>query len=357
MADSKITALTALTAADPANDMIPIVDVSDTPPASGNTKRISINNILACSPSATLASATITGAANFNGGALAAYLNGSLMFGSSGNTVNLFAQSSGLHIKNNSGTFPLLTINNSGDFTIQDGAGGSRITVNSAGLGVGVSPSYKLDVSSSSNIVGRVSSSSVLNTGFNIVNTTGSTWSLYSFGSNDATLQNSFGIYHQNGTSFLQITQAGNVGVGVTPSAWASIYKPLQIGATTALFNDSGTYSVLANNVFINTSFSERYLISSFATKYSTFNGQHIFYTAPSGTAGNAITFTQAMTLDTLGNLLIGLTTAGTTAAKTINIANGTAPTASVTGGILYVEAGALKYRGSSGTVTTIANA
>ena len=63
MADSKITALTALTAADPANDMIPIVDVSDTPPASGNTKRISINNILACSPSATLASATITGAA------------------------------------------------------------------------------------------------------------------------------------------------------------------------------------------------------------------------------------------------------------------------------------------------------
>ena len=63
MADSKITALTALTAADPANDMIPIVDVSDTPPASGNTKRISINNILAASGTATLASATITGAA------------------------------------------------------------------------------------------------------------------------------------------------------------------------------------------------------------------------------------------------------------------------------------------------------
>jgi hypothetical protein len=62
MADSKITALTALTAADPANDMFPVVDVSDTSmAASGTTKRISINNILACSPSATLASATITG--------------------------------------------------------------------------------------------------------------------------------------------------------------------------------------------------------------------------------------------------------------------------------------------------------
>ena len=72
MADAKISALTNLTAADPINDMIPIVDVSDTPPASGNTKRISINNILSSSPTAsgaltvtglvTAGSATITGA-------------------------------------------------------------------------------------------------------------------------------------------------------------------------------------------------------------------------------------------------------------------------------------------------------
>jgi hypothetical protein len=62
MADSKITGLAALTTADPANDMLPIVDVSDNSmAASGTTKRISINNILACSPSATLASATISG--------------------------------------------------------------------------------------------------------------------------------------------------------------------------------------------------------------------------------------------------------------------------------------------------------
>jgi hypothetical protein len=73
MADAKISALTNLTAADAINDMIPIVDVSDTPPASGNTKRISINNILSSSPTAsgaftvtglvTAGSVTITGAA------------------------------------------------------------------------------------------------------------------------------------------------------------------------------------------------------------------------------------------------------------------------------------------------------
>jgi len=64
MADSKITALTALTAADPVNDMFPVVDVSDTSmAASGTTKKISVNNILGASGTATLASATITGAA------------------------------------------------------------------------------------------------------------------------------------------------------------------------------------------------------------------------------------------------------------------------------------------------------
>jgi hypothetical protein len=72
MADSKITALAALTAADPVNDMFPVVDVSDTSmAASGTTKRISVNNILSSSPTAsgaltvtglvTAGSATITG--------------------------------------------------------------------------------------------------------------------------------------------------------------------------------------------------------------------------------------------------------------------------------------------------------
>jgi hypothetical protein len=38
----------------------------------------------------------------------------------------------------------------------------------------------------------------------------------------------------------------------------------------------------------------------------------HQWFTAPSGTAGNAITFTQAMTLDASGRLLVGNTSAFT---------------------------------------------
>lgn len=45
------------------------------------------------------------------------------------------------------------------------------------------------------------------------------------------------------------------------------------------------------------------------ATNYQVVSGQHQWFTAPSGTAGAAISFTQAMTLNTSGRLLLGTTT------------------------------------------------
>ena len=58
------------------------------------------------------------------------------------------------------------------------------------------------------------------------------------------------------------------------------------------------------------------------------------------------------------GNIVAGNMAIATSSVSTIHISNGTIPSANPTGGgVLYVEAGALKYRGSSGTVTTIANA
>ena len=62
MADTKITALTAISTVDPAIDVLPIVDVSDTTmAASGTTKKITSNQILGAGGTATLASATISG--------------------------------------------------------------------------------------------------------------------------------------------------------------------------------------------------------------------------------------------------------------------------------------------------------
>jgi hypothetical protein len=160
-----------------------------------------------------------------------------------------------------------------------------------------------------------------------------------------------------NGLIRATIDSVGNVGVGVTPSAWQSDYKALQIRGASLSNNAAASDLWLSANLFVNSSLQNTYIATAAASRYRQTSGTHIWDIAASGTAGNAITFTQAMTLDASGNLLVGLTAAGTTAAKTIQIANGTAPTANVSGGQLYVEAGALKYRGSSGTVTTIANA
>ncbi len=54
------------------------------------------------------------------------------------------------------------------------------------------------------------------------------------------------------------------------------------------------------------------------------------------------------------GNVMIGVATAGANAALTLQIANGTAPTAGIAGGQLFVIAGVLKYMNSAGTTFTV---
>jgi hypothetical protein len=74
-------------------------------------------------------------------------------------------------------------------------------------------------------------------------------------------------------------------------------------------------------------------------------------------TSWTASVLTKALRLDGNGNLGFGTGTLtfGTNAVNVFGISNGTAPTSSPAGmGQLYVEGGALKYRGSSGTVTTV---
>ena len=149
---------------------------------------------------------------------------------------------------------------------------------------------------------------------------------------------------------------SNGLGVGVVPSAWVSYQKGIDFGGAGNYGSVSAraNFAAFATNCYFDGT-NWVYKNNNPANLYEHSAGLHIWRYAAAGT-GN-ITFTQVMTLDVLGNLLVGLTAAGTTAAKTIQIANGTAPTANVTGGQLYVESGALKYRGSSGTITTIAAA
>jgi hypothetical protein len=162
-----------------------------------------------------------------------------------------------------------------------------------------------------------------------------------------------------NSTDRLYVDASGNVGIGVQPSVWGSGFRYVQAGPGCAYgTNGSVDRTDVAANWYYNGG--DKYINATGKASIFQQSGGAFFWLSTntaSGGAGSAMTLNTNMTLDVLGNLLVGLATAGTTAAKTIQIANGTAPTANVAGGQLYVEAGALKYRGSSGTVTTIANA
>jgi hypothetical protein len=107
-----------------------------------------------------------------------------------------------------------------------------------------------------------------------------------------------------------RIDTSGNLGLGVTPSAWSG-FRALQIGGATSLWsptsgNGSSYYS---NNIYYNGS-NRVYLQTGYASEYQmTSSGTHAWFTAASGSAGGAVSLTQAMTIDASGNLLLGITT------------------------------------------------
>ena len=111
------------------------------------------------------------------------------------------------------------------------------------------------------------------------------------------------------GTTAVTVDASQNVGANVTPSAWKSNYKAVQVGNAAAVVGRTdNNNNYFSSNWFVNSSNQDIYQNTGFATIYSQGTGTHAWYTAASGTAGNTITFTQAMTLDASGNLGIGTT-------------------------------------------------
>ncbi len=104
----------------------------------------------------------------------------------------------------------------------------------------------------------------------------------------------------------------GNIGIGVIPSAWHSSIKANQIGVQTTVWNDSILgLTGIGKNVYKSGASTYNYMVGDYAQMYIQGAGNHQWYTAPSGTAGNAITWTNTMNLDAAGNLLLG-TSGGT---------------------------------------------
>lgn len=102
----------------------------------------------------------------------------------------------------------------------------------------------------------------------------------------------------------------GNLGLGVTPSAWASNYKAFE-SAGGALYQANNNQISVVQNAY-NNGTNWIYKNSAQASLQIQAAGSHQWFTAPSGTAGDPITFTQAMTLTQAGN--VGINTATPTA-------------------------------------------
>lgn len=102
-------------------------------------------------------------------------------------------------------------------------------------------------------------------------------------------------------------TLGGNVGIGVTPSAWSTVAnsRAVQLNAT-ALYSYSDSRGELLTNAYY-TGTDYIYRVNYPAVMYSqeANTGSHKWLTAPSGTAGNPITFSQAMVLDLTGSLSV----------------------------------------------------
>ena len=101
------------------------------------------------------------------------------------------------------------------------------------------------------------------------------------------------------------LTASGNLGLGVTPSAWSG-FTALQVG-NTATWSTSTNNSHWSSNTYYNGS-DRIYIGSDYATEYAQQSGVHKWFTAASGTANGTISASQVMTLTNGGNLLIGTT-------------------------------------------------
>jgi hypothetical protein len=154
-----------------------------------------------------------------------------------------------------------------------------------------------------------------------------------------------------------------------------SLLGEIDGASSTARFNNlrSGTTSGNGYMGIVNPTSQNRFLkfVDVFGNEYISMGGSNydggggVSFTlkTSTNTGANFITFsksdnTNKFVVSDQANVGIGQDTFGTSSKFVLAMANATAPTTSPAGcGQLYVEGGALKYRGSSGTISVIAPA
>ena len=227
-----------------------------------------------------------------------------LMIGGSGANRISFGAPAGTQFVGYDGTTDILQIASYNDIRFQVNAYTEIMRLTSTGLGIGTSsPGSQISIYKSSGYSQFETTSGSVNAFFNT----------YAGGSSSTigTYSNHPFKFATNNTVRATLDSSGNLGLGVTPSGWSSGRPALEFGgsvqAAIAFNGNNGNGGAITANAYFNGS-NWIYKNSVYAAMYQNAGGTHAWYTASSGTAGNAISFTQAMTLDSSGRLGIGTT-------------------------------------------------
>ena len=287
------------------------------------------------------------------------------------NTTNNIASQTKIYVLNSAGNYLSIgrnsvalgsqsTIFSTGNFPLDFYTDSTqRMTILGTGnVGIGTSsPSYPLDLGAgTAQTTFRINSLGSSGYGPYIrfdkasvqKNLIGSYSAIISGTSDDLAYWSATGAGHQwivnnGGSASMNLDSSGNLGLGVTPSAWFSGLKALQFGTAGVLFSNSDRAN-LASNVYVDSGTVSKYIGDGYALRYAQETGQHVWSSAPSGLAGNTATLTSFMTLDASGNLLVGTTS---------SIGNGGVLQAKGSGPVLYLET---NNSGGTQNVLDIAN-
>jgi hypothetical protein len=203
--------------------------------------------------------------------------------------------------------------------------GSEQMRLTSTGLGIGTSsPGAKLTVRTSDTYGLLVNTNNVssgttrLSLGgyLDAAGGSGGTAAIGAIHNHSATSESSLAFYTYGGGALNQVavlSASGNLGLGVTPSAQGATYRAINLSSSASYFSIAGQGAAACEgNLLWNarTTGNETFAYMNtgdLATRFRQ-SGQFSWHIAPSGTAGNAISFTQAMSLTAGGNLLVGLT-------------------------------------------------
>jgi hypothetical protein len=270
MADKKITQLTALTGATTAaDDPLVIVDLS-----TNETKKINASELFKAVPAGSAAAPAIVAQGDQNTGIYfpaadtIGFVEGGVEAMRIDNAGNVLAMTSNLYLNAN------------GTYLYSKTVGGSAVRM------IGINPSDTAYVGP----IDPGPTSAVFN----------------------ASSTSTIAAFYTGATEKMRIDSAGNLGLGVTPGAWESTAKAIQFGTLGYVARGSSGQTILGYNNFINTSNQYVYLATTQASRYEQVSGEHRWFSAPSGTAGTVITFTETMRVDPNGNVGIGTLTPST---------------------------------------------